>query len=212
MTKAQPKPRRARRKDARPAEILSAALDLFAERGFAATKLDDVAKAAGVGKGTIYLYFATKEDLFKAAVRQELLPNLDKIETLMANYEGSAADVIRGIIRRQIGLLDSNLVAIPKLIVTEAGNFPELARFYADEVIKRVIPLLTRIIEHGIARGEFRPLEPKSVLPLLGAPFLLMVLWKHSLGRHTDVAIDAKAVLETHLDILLRGLAAEAPQ
>jgi AcrR family transcriptional regulator len=212
MTKAQPKPRRTRRKDARPAEILSAALDLFAERGFAATKLDDVAEAAGIGKGTIYLYFATKEDLFKAAVRQELLPNLDKIETLMANYEGSAADVIRGIVRRQIGLLDSNLIAIPKLIVTEAGNFPELARFYADEVVKRVIPLLTRIIEHGIARGEFRRLEPKSVLPLLGAPFLLMILWKHSLGRHTDIEIDAKAVLETHLDILLRGLAAEAPK
>jgi AcrR family transcriptional regulator len=212
MIQEQPKPRRTRRKDARPAEILSVALDLFAERGFAATKLEDIAEAAGIGKGTIYLYFATKEDLFKAAVRQELLPNLDHIETLMATYEGSSAEIIRWIIHRQIGLLDSNLIAIPKLIVTEAGNFPTIARFYADEVIKRAIPLLTRIIERGIARGEFRPLEPTSVIPLLGAPFLMMVLWKHSLGRHTDMTIDPKAVLETHLDILLRGLAAEAPR
>jgi AcrR family transcriptional regulator len=209
MSEQPSRPRRSRRKEARPTEILSAALDLFAERGFAATKLDDVAEAAGIGKGTIYLYFATKEDLFKAAVRQEVLPNLDHIETLMAAYEGSSADLIRWIVRRQIALLDSNLIAIPKLIVTEAGNFPELARFYVDEVLKRSIPLLTGIIERGIARGEFRPLEPKSVLPLLGAPFLLMILWKHSLGRYTDIALDPEAVLETHLDILLRGLAAE---
>lgn len=208
---AAPPPRpRARRKDARPPEILEAALALFAERGFAATRLEDVATAAGISKGTIYLYFPTKEDLFRAVVRQELLPNLAQSEALVADSQGSSADLLRLLAGRFLVLLDSDVTAIPKLVVTEAGNFPAIAKFYADEVAKRGLALIGGVLQRGMDRGEFRRLDPMSVVPLFAAPFLTMVLWKHSLGRHTDLPIDPRKVIETHIELLLRGLAPDA--
>lgn len=207
-----PTRRRARRKDARPAEIVAAALRLFAERGFAATKLEDVAAAAGIGKGTIYLYFPTKDDLFRAVVRQAVLPNLEAATALAADVERSAADTLRLLAERFLEALESDLTAIPKLIVAEAGNFPTLAQFYADEVAHKGMAVIRGILARGIARGEFRPLDLDGALPLFSAPFLLLALWKHSLGRHTDLQFNVRAVVATHLDVLLRGLAAEAPR
>jgi AcrR family transcriptional regulator len=203
--------RRARRKDARPAEIVAAALALFAERGFAATKLEDVAARAGIGKGTIYLYFPTKEDLFRAVVRQGLVPNLEAAEAMVAAHTGSASDMLREIARHVLRVIESDLTAIPKLVITESGNFPAIAQFYAEEVVKRGIRLIGGVIARGIERGEFRPVDLQSVLPLFVAPFLMMALWRHSLGRHTDIGFDPRKVIETHLDVLLRGLAAETP-
>ena len=209
---APPTKRRSRRKEARPAEILKAALALFAERGYAATKLEDVAAAAGIAKGTVYLYFPTKEELFKAVVRQELLPNLDRFEALVRSHTGPAAELLRLFSGRWLQLFDTDLTAIPKLVITEAGNFPAIARFYADEVVKRGMALVGSIIVRGIEDGEFRRIDPVIVLPLVVAPFLMMALFKHSLRPHTDVAFDARAVLEAHMDVLLRGLAAEIPE
>jgi AcrR family transcriptional regulator len=202
--------RRARRKDARPAEIIAAALALFAERGFAATKLEDVAARAGIGKGTIYLYFPTKEDLFRAVVRQGLLPNLEAAEAMVAAHTGSASDMLREIARHIMRVIESDLTAIAKLVITESGNFPAIAQFYAEEVVKRGIKLIGGVVARGIELGEFRRVDLHSVLPLFVAPFLMMALWRHSLGRHTDIGFDPRKVIETHLDVLLRGLAAEA--
>lgn len=202
--------RRVRRKEARPAEIVRAALALFADRGFAATKLEDVAKAAGIGKGTIYLYFPTKDDLFRAVVRQELLPNVEQLEALVARHTGSSAELIRLLAERFLTLFDSPLTAIPKLVVTEAGNFPAIARFYAEEVAGRGIGLLARVFARGVERGEFRPIDPTVAPPLLMAPFMLLILWKHSLGRHTAPLFDPRAMIALHLDTLLRGLAPDA--
>ena len=128
---------RARRKDERPGEIIAAALASFAERGYAATKLEDVAAAAGISKGTIYLYFPTKEDLFRAVVRQAVLPNIEAAEAQFASHTGSCADLLRGLALRFLRLLDSDLTAVPKLVVAESGNFPTLAQFYADTVLRR---------------------------------------------------------------------------
>src|ERR1700744_4958639 len=129
-TPTQPR-RRARRKEARPGEIVEAALRLFADRGFAATKLEDVAAAAGISKGTIYLYFPTKEDLFRAVVRQAVLPNVDAAEADSASHTGSSGDLLRMLAQRFLLLLDSDLTAIPKPAVAESGNFPAIAQFYA---------------------------------------------------------------------------------
>jgi AcrR family transcriptional regulator len=203
---------RTRRKDARPGEIVAAALASFAERGYAATKLEDVAAAAGISKGTIYLYFPTKEDLFRAVVRQAVLPNLEAAEAQFATHTGSSADLLRALAGRFLSLLDSDLTAVPKLVVAESGNFPAIAQFYADTVLRRAFALLEGILARGIARGEFRPLDVHATLPSFVAPFLLLALWKHSLGRHTDLAFDPHAVAQAHLDVLLRGLAAEVPQ
>jgi AcrR family transcriptional regulator len=203
--------RRSRRKEARPAEIVDAALALFAERGFSATKLEEVAARAGIGKGTIYLYFPTKEDLFRAVVRQGLVPNLEAAEAMIAAHTGSAADVLRVIARHFLRLIESDLMAIPKLVITESGNFPAIAEFYAEVVVKRGVRMVGGVIARGMERGEFRQVDLQSTVPLFVAPFLMMALWRHSLGRHTDIGFEPRRVIEAHLDVLLRGLAAEPP-
>ncbi len=202
--------RRSRRKDARPTEIVEAALALFTERGFATTRLEDVAARAGIGKGTIYLYFPTKEDLFRAVVRQRLVPNLDAIETMIAGHAGSSADLLRAIAARAQQLLTTDITAIPKLVLAESGNFPAIAQLYAEEVAKRGLAMLEQVFARGIARGEFRPLDPHCLVPLFTGPLLQMALWQQSLGRHTDIRFDPAKVIETHVNVFLRGLAAAA--
>jgi AcrR family transcriptional regulator len=208
-TAAQPAKPRSRRKEARPGEILDAALKVFAQRGFAATKLDAVAAAAGIGKGTIYLYFSSKEDLFREVVRQRLLPNLEEIERALAADTGSAADQLRLIVGRIARFTSSELAVLPKLVLAESGNFPALARFYAEEVVNRGVTIISGVIRRGIERGEFRPVDPLAVLPLLGGPLVMMALWKQALAPYTRFQFDPAVVMATHLDILLRGLAAE---
>jgi AcrR family transcriptional regulator len=205
-----PRPR-ARRKETRPAEITAAALDLFVERGFAATKLEDVAARAGVGKGTIYLYFPNKVELFRAVLRLGWLPNLEAAEAIVAEHTGSTADLMRKLAAHALRIIDSPMIAIPKLVLAESGNFPAIARLYLEEVGARAIRLFAGVIARGVQRGEFRPLEPTAVVPLFGAPFLLMALLKHSVGRHVALPFDPARVIDTHLEVLLRGLAPEPP-
>jgi AcrR family transcriptional regulator len=202
---------RSRRKDARPGEIVAAALASFADRGYAATKLEDVAAAAGISKGTIYLYFPTKEDLFRAVVRQAVLPNVEAAETDVAGYTDSSADLLRMLAQRFLHLLDSDLTAVPKLVLAESGNFPAIAQFYADAVLRQAFRLVEGILTRGIERGEFRQMDVHATLPLFAGPFLLLALWKHSLGRHTDLTFDPRAVAQAHIDTLLRGLAPDKP-
>src|SRR5690348_7307526 len=121
-----------RRKEARPAEILEAALGFFKERGFAATRLEDVAARAGVTKGTIYLYYPSKEELFKAVVRGELLPNIERMETALSEPGPAAALLERLFTIWARDFAPSPASVIPKLVISEAGNFPELARFYLE--------------------------------------------------------------------------------
>jgi AcrR family transcriptional regulator len=199
--------KRSRRKEARPAEIATAALRLFAERGFAATRLEDVAAAAGIGKGTIYLYFANKEELFEAVVLQRLVPRLDAAEAIVGSYTGPAAGLLRAVAGLAADAIGSDIAAIPKLVVTESGNFPDMARFYADNVVRRGKALIGRVLALGEAQGEFRPVDIDAVLPVIVGPILMMVLWQHSLGRHTDLQFQPARVIATHLDMLLRALA-----
>lgn len=200
-----------RRTEERPAEIIAAALTLFAERGFAATKLDDVAKAAGISKGTVYLYFATKEDLFRAIVRQELVQSLELAEQAIKNYKGESGDLLRMIVGRFLAVMATDLAVIPKLVLSEAGNFPEIAKFYADEVVARGMKLIGGILERGIASGEFRPIDSAQFVPIFIGPMLMMVLWKHSIGRHTAIGFDHAAVLDAHIGMMLRGLVPDPP-
>src|SRR5262249_15956868 len=152
-----------RRKDARPAEILAAALDCFAERGFAATRMDDVAARAGVTKGTVYLYFETKEDLFKALVRSELVPNVERLEAA-ATADVPPADLLRGLFALwATHVFPSRISVLPKLMLAEAGNFPDLAKFYLEEVVHRALALLRSILRRGVESGEFRPIDVDHV-------------------------------------------------
>src|SRR5437016_10656592 len=157
-SKRQPKPRWKRRKDARPGEIVAAALEVFGERGFAATKLADVARHAGVTKGTVYLYFESKEALFKAVVRETIVPVIAQGEALARSFTGSARELLERLVREYWRLVgETSLAGIPKLMMAEAATFPELTRFYYDEVVTRGHRLMAGVIERGIENGEFPP-------------------------------------------------------
>ena len=197
-----------RRKEARPAEIVAAALHLFSDRGFAATRLEDVATVAGVSKGTVYLYFDSKEQLFEAVVREAITPNIARAEALVDGFEGPTPDLLRGLFAFVGDVLETPLTGVMKLIVSESGNFPQLARMYADLVLRRAFALMRRVLERGVSRGEFRPMDLHATVPLVVAPILLLGVWKHSFGAHTDLTLDRRKVLEAHCENLLRGLAA----
>ena len=206
---AAPSPRWSRRKEARPQELLSAALDLFVERGYAATRLDAVAARAGVSKGTLYLYFANKEELFKAVVRENLLPVLDEAEEVFAGHAGSSASLLRAFLYgwwERIG--QTPLAGLPKLIMAESGNFPEVARFYHDEVVARASAFIVGLLERGIRSGEFRPIDPVQAQQVIVAPMLMLMMWTHSNTICQLTPIVPESYLECLFDLLQHGLLA----
>jgi AcrR family transcriptional regulator len=201
-------PVRQRRKEARPAELLAAALDLFVERGFSATKLDDIAARAGVSKGTLYLYFASKEELFKAVIQQGILPVVDQGEEMFAQHNGDAASLLRELIYRwweAVG--NTKLGGIPKLIISEAGNFPEVAKYFYENVAQRTDDLLGKILRIGIENGEFRPVDIEAAIDVISAPILMRAIWQYSMAPYCcGGSKDSDAYLRTHIDLLLNGL------
>ncbi|MDN4054069.1 TetR/AcrR family transcriptional regulator [Massilia sp. YIM B02763] len=201
------KPRWERRKDARPQELLEAALDLFVERGYAATRLEDVARRAGVSKGTLYLYYENKEELFKAVVRSSIVPIIGDAEVSVAEFEGHSADLLRQLVLSWWGRLGATKVSgIIKLVTAESDNFPELACFYQEEVINRGTRAMATMLERGIARGDFRPINVSMMTQVLVAPMLMLITWKHSVGPCPRAELDPQAFLDTFLDMALHGL------
>ncbi|MFC0349261.1 TetR/AcrR family transcriptional regulator [Undibacterium danionis] len=206
------KPRWERRKDARPQELLDAALDHFVARGFAATRLDDVAKSAGVSKGTLYLYFCSKEELFKAVVRESIVPLLGEAEVAIEQFTGTSEDLFRNLMRIWWGNMGaSKLSGLPKLMMAEAGNFPELARFYQEEVVDRGENLVITVLKRGIARGEVRSLDLEIAARMIIAPMIMMMMWKHSSGVCKIEEAKLPAYLEYYIDMALRSILIQAP-
>lgn len=201
------KPRWERRKEARPQELLAAAVDIFVERGFSSTRLEDVARRAGVSKGTLYLYYANKEDLFKAVVRQTILPMLGEAESSVAEFEGHSADLLRSIILswwHRVGATKAS--GISKLILAEADNFPDLARFYQQEVMSRGMRMISSMLERGVARGEFRAIDIAQTSQVLIAPMLMLSTWQHTIAPCERCDLQPEAFLSAFLDITLHGL------
>ncbi len=200
-------PRWRRRKEARPAEIIAAALDSFAERGFAGTRLDDIAARAGVTRGTLYLYFSSKEELFKAVVRQSIVPIIARGEEMVAHSREPAAELLSKLLLSiPAAVAGSPVSAIPKLVISEARNFPDLAQFYLEEVVRRGRRLLKSIVARGVERGEFRPVDTDYIFYCVMSPILLAMLWKHSFEPYDGKRLDPQALCRAHLDVLLRGL------
>ena len=215
QTHIQPKSqaRWTRRKLARPSEILDAAVAVFAEKGFAAARMEDIARKAGVTKGTIYLYFQGKEDVFKTLVRESIGQTIAANTASAEQFEGPSSELIRLVLTAISSvLLNSDRIVLPKIIISEAGNFPELARFYREEIVDRGLGLLSRIVERGIARGEFRALRGDHVARLCMAPFLLIVMWRTSFARFDTTPFDFQSFIRTHIDVLLKGLSPEGPE
>lgn len=206
--KSEPAARWRRRKEARPLEILEAALAVFAEKGFAATRMDEIAARAGVSKGTIYLYFDSKEAVFKALVRETVGARIGEITDLMQKFDGSTRDMLAAALRNFGAFAaTSNRVVLPKIVIAEAGNFPDLARFYREEVIERGLKLMGSIVARGIERGEFRKVPIEHAVRLIVGPLLIIMLWRTIFGRFDKAPYDYSGLIETHIETLLKGLA-----
>jgi len=201
---------RQRRKQTRPQELLDAALTLFVEKGFAATRAEEVARAAGVSKGTLYLYYPSKEELFKAVVRQNLSKLIAEGQALVASFEGSSSDLLGALMAHWWERVGSTPAAgTHKVVLAEVRNFPELAQFYTDEFMIPADRLFCSAVERGIASGEFRDLPVHEVAHALIAPMIFMALHQHSFGAcpvHGAIDVQPGDVLRTHLQLVLCGL------
>jgi AcrR family transcriptional regulator len=198
---------RRRRKDARPGEITAAALEVFAEKGFAATRLDDIAARAGVSKGTVYLYFEHKEALFKAAVEAAMMPAVQAAEALADDRQRPAVELLREFADNWWQMVGSTaLGAVPKLLVAESGNFPELARWFHDTLISRAHRAMVRIIEQGIAAGDFRPVKPAVAARIVFAPMFSYLLWRRTFADFMSDLPPPEEFIDQAVDLLSHGL------
>ncbi len=206
-------PARRRRKDARPQELLEAALALFVDKGFAATRAEEVAQAAGVSKGTLYLYFQSKEDLLKAVISHFVSQRIAATLGEIAQHTGPCGPVLRqGLADWWIEAHDSPAAGVFKLIISEVRNFPEIGRFYAQEVVEPAHAMLAALIRRGIASGEFRPLDPDLVVHSLILPLVMLCVHRHSLAPCVSpLSADAAQFIRHHVNLVVDGLQTGAP-
>ena len=206
-------PRFRRRKDARPEELIRAAVALFGEQGFAATNLKDVAKRAGVSKGTVYLYFKSKEDLLRAAVRTSVVPIVDAADELEVDAEGTAAELLRTLLVRWVEEFEERGVAgVPKLVMAEAGNFPELAEDYVSSVLRRVRRLVARVLKRGVRDGEFQTLDVRQATHLLLAPVFYAQLHAASFAAFDPDSPELLPFVHAHVDHFLQSISKGGPK
>lgn len=201
--------KRERRKEARPGELLDAALDLFVAKGFAATRVEEVAARAGVSKGTLFLYFPSKDELFKAVVRENLSGRLSQWNDEFESFEGTTAEMIEYCMNtwwERVGATRASGIA--KLMMSEARNFPEIAAFYQHEVIQPGQALIRRILQRGMDRGEFRTVDLDYAVYSVVAPMIFLILSKHSTGVciPDHIQLDPKKYLASQLAIILHGI------
>jgi AcrR family transcriptional regulator len=196
-----------RRKEARPPEILDAALAVFAEKGFAGARMDDIAARAGVSKGTIYLYFQNKEAVFKSLVRDSIGTTLEGVTDASHDFEGSARDLLQFVLTTMARFLTtSDRVVLVKVILAESGNFPELLRFYREEIIARGLALLTGVMVRGMESGEFRRMNPDFAARLCVAPMLFVALWRTTFAQFDTEPFDYQGFVAAHIETLMKGL------
>ncbi|CAN7152898.1 TetR/AcrR family transcriptional regulator [Devosia sp. LjRoot3] len=196
-----------RRAEARPDEMLDAALAVFAEKGFAATKVDEVARRAGVSKGTVYLYFPSKEALMEGIVRRAVAPIAERAVPDMAQFEGDPRLPIAMLVHTLQNLLsDPNNLAVPRLILREIMNFPAIAELYRREVLGKVIPALTALVARGVASGQLRKIDPEMTVRSIVGPIVAHVALSEVFGMRPEEGLALDRLVENHLDILFHGI------
>jgi TetR/AcrR family transcriptional regulator len=201
--------KRERRKEARPGELLDAALDLFVEKGFTATRSEEVAARAGVSKGTLFLYFQSKEELFKAVIRENISGRFKEWNEEFDAFTGTSTEMLAYCMNvwwERVGATRAS--GITKLMMSEASNFPDITAFYQQEVIQPGQTLIRRIMQRGIDRGEFRPMDLDYAIYSVIAPMVFLILSKHSPGTCADPTLpgNAEKYIAAQLDTILHGL------
>lgn len=196
-----------RRKEARPAELLDAALAEFFEKGFAAARLEDIAARAGVSKGTIYLYFDSKEDVFEELVRAIPRVNVEQLRELAEDRAIPADVLLERMLRFASGFFrDGRMMKFPRLIIGEAGRFPALAETYKREVISQASRILASVIERGIDEKCFRQVNPHSAAYAAVAPLLFVAIWVTTFEQPDAPDFDAQGFVDQHIETFLRGI------
>lgn len=202
-------PKWQRRAEDRPREICNAALEVFSEKGFAAARLDEIAGRAGISKGTLYLYFKDKEDLFRAVVRDTVAPNIDTVRAMVEGVDLPFADVIRMFLPSFAAITSQVRVgAVAKMVIGESRNFPELAKVWHDEVVCKALGMIGDLIARAQARGEVRSGDPRLHAFTLMGPMLMGILWRETLEPAGGAPLDLEALAKQHAETVLAGLLA----
>jgi TetR/AcrR family transcriptional regulator len=204
--------KRERRKEHRPGELLDAALDLFVEKGFAATRSEEVAARAGVSKGTLFLYFPSKEELFKAVVRENVVKPVSEGAAEIAFHQGSSSQLLKMLMLRWWQRYGSTKASgISKIIISEANNFPDLATFYREEVVVPAMNLLKGVLEGGRLKGEFKNFHTEHTCMAVIAPLMFLIMSKHSsaLCQTGTLQADPEEFIAHYADLVIRGLTSQ---
>jgi AcrR family transcriptional regulator len=201
------RPRWQRRPQARPEEILGAALEVFGEQGFTRTRLEEVARRAGVSKGTLYLYFDSKEALFRAMVRAKLEATLAHAEESIRSWQGNTPDLLRRFITDYWEVMNQpEKLRLARVVLFELGNFPELARWYYQEVILRLRRVIEQILSRGIERGEFRAVPTAFTARALQILVVNLAQFRHYFQRYDAAPLSSETMLEGILDLYLHAV------
>ena len=168
--------------------------------------MDDVAKLAGISKGTLYLYFSNKEAIFHAVIQELVTPKLQEVEDMVKQYKGPADILLKQLVDHWWkNVAETRLSAIPKLIISESGNFPELAEYFVKSIVKRARKLFADVIRLGIEQGEFIKQDEDALARLVMAPMIQLVIWQHSLMQF-DTKLNAYEYIKLHVELMTRAL------
>ena len=204
------RPKFRRRAEARKDEVLDAALELFIQNGYAATRVEDIATRAGISKGTVYLYFASKEALMEGLIDRALSPVASRaivtIDTLGLDPR-MALKTLGGLIARNLS--DPKIFAVPKLIVRESVQFPELAQIYRRDVLDKVLPPMKRLIEHQVRLGRFKPVDADLAIRSIVGPVIGHMIMAEVFGLVPEGGLRMEQLLTQHIDIFLNGISVE---
>ena len=203
------KPKFRRRADARPDEVLDAALKLFSRRGFAHTTVDQVARQAGLSKGAVYLYFPSKKALLTGLVRRAVGPVADVATATIADYRGDPRPIIRQLMMMLAARLQDGAFAVPKLIMHEAASAPEVAQMYREEVLDKVLPALQRLIAQGVEGGHIRKVDPELTVRTVVGPVMFHFLLSEVFSIRPDDGIALERLIDNHTTIIFAGLEPE---
>lgn len=196
-----------RRPEARPTEILGAALELFAEKGFSATRMEDVAARAGLSKAGVYLYFKDKTALLKALVTEMAGANVSVARGIVEQHQGPVSPLIATVLAFLGGQVNNTRFPdLIKIVIAESRNHPDVGRLYLDNVIGQGLPLFEGLIRRGIASGEFRAVDPGLAARVMIAPMLLAIIWRSVFEPIGGEPLDIEAYAAQHADIFLRGI------